>query len=65
MGEVVKVWIEKAPWGTANQGKYLICCDKTKFSYKSKMIIGRLYKANLTDDELEEIKRKIEGALSK
>jgi hypothetical protein len=60
---VMKVWIEKAPWGTTTQGKYLICCDKTKFSYESKAIIGRLYRATLTDAELEEIKEKIEEAL--
>jgi hypothetical protein len=57
------IWIEKAPYGTANQGKYLICCDKTKFSYEKKTIIGRLYRASLTDAELEEIKNKIERAI--
>lgn len=60
----MKIWIEKAPYGTVNQGKYLICCDKTKFSYERKTIIGRLYKATLTDEELEEIKKKIEEAFN-
>lgn len=59
----MKVWLEKAPYGTANQGKFLICCDKTKFKYEDYTIIGRLYKATLTDEELEEIKNKIERAL--
>lgn len=60
----MKLWLEKAPYGTSNQGKYLISCDKTKFSYEKKTIIGRIYKATLTDEELEEVKRKIEEALN-
>lgn len=59
------IWIEKAPYGTGNQGKFLICCDKTKFSYERKTIIGRLYQATLTDEELENVKRKIEEVLNK
>ena len=61
----MKVWIEKSPRGSGNQEKYLICCDKTKFGYERKTVIGRLYKATLTDEELEEVERKIEEALKK
>lgn len=57
----MKVWIEKAPYGgTKNRGKYLLCCDKVKFPSDKKTIIGRIYKGTLTDDELEELKEKIE-----
>ena len=58
----MKIWLEKTNWGTS-QGKYVICCDKTKFSYERKTIIGRIYKATLTDEELQEVKSNIEEAL--
>ena len=58
----MKIWLEKTNWGTS-QGKYVICCDKKKFTYNRMTIIGRLYQGTLTDAELEEIKEKIEKAL--
>lgn len=57
MGKV-KFWIEPTAFGT-NQGKYIICCDKTRFSREKRMIIGRIYQATLTDEELEEVMAKI------
>lgn len=58
----MKIWLERTQHGTS-QGKYVICCDKTRFSYEKSSIIGRLYKGNLTDNELETIKNKIEEAI--
>lgn len=59
----MKVWIESTVWGTKNQGKYVICCDKVKFPSDKKTIIGRIYNGTLTDDELEELKEKIKKGI--
>lgn len=59
----MKIWIAPSPYPETNQGKYIICCDKTKFKHEKKTIIGRLYKATLTDEEMETIKNKIEKVL--
>lgn len=62
-GKKIKIWIEETFNPKNNTGKYEIYCDKTKFDYQKKAIIGRLYKGALTDEELEEIKSKIENVL--
>ena len=59
----MNIWIEPTPHGTS-QGKYVICCDKTKFKYERKTIIGRLYQGTLTDEELTILKNKIEEVLT-
>ena len=59
----MKFWIEKVENPTPIQGRYMICCDKTNCNNTKKAIVGRLYQATLTEEELYTLEQRIGSAL--
>ena len=59
----MKFWIEKVENPTPIQGRYTICCDKVNCNNTKKAIVGRLYQASLTEEELKELEQRVESAL--